>query len=93
MGNCGSNPKTDEGPVPIAEPVTKEIKVEQKEEEKVETKTEEKETTLVSDDKSLDTLLNQNVEEAQKTKEVKTEVDEIKTEENPKTEEAKKNAA
>ncbi|XP_019441031.1 PREDICTED: probable serine/threonine-protein kinase kinX isoform X2 [Lupinus angustifolius] len=89
MGNCGSNPKTDEGPVPVAQPVTKEIKTE--------------ETTHVIDDKSLDTLLNENVEEAQKTKEVKTEVDEIKAEtktdeikvqeENPKKEEAKKTEA
>lgn len=58
MGNCASNPKTNEGevPVPVPEPVTEEVKVEQRE-NKAEPKTEE--TPLASDEKSLGTLLNE----------------------------------
>lgn len=55
MGNCASNPKTDEGeeaPVPVSEPVTEEVKVEQQEEDKAEENAE-------SDDKSLGTLLTE----------------------------------
>nr|KYP48605.1 hypothetical protein KK1_029758 [Cajanus cajan] len=54
MGNCGSNPKTNESPE-LPEPhVTEEDKVEQK--ENVETNTEE---TPNSDNKSLATFLNE----------------------------------
>ncbi|KAJ1402297.1 EKN protein [Sesbania bispinosa] len=105
MGNCGSNPKTNEGPEPVQvpEPVTEEVKVEQGK-ENVETKTEE---TPNEDNKSLGTLLNENVEEPKKTEEVKVEAVEVKAEtkeevaktdevkvqeEKPKTEEAKTEA-
>jgi len=59
MGNCGSNPKTNEGPldVPVPKPVTEEINVEQRETEAtVETKTEE---TLNDENKSLKSLLDE----------------------------------
>jgi len=53
MGNCGSNPKTNEGLEPVSvpesapEPVTEEVKVGATEE------------TPVEDNKSLNTLLNE----------------------------------
>jgi len=53
MGNCGSNPKTSEGPEPVSMPepapvpVTEEVKVGAIEE------------TPVEDNKSLNTLLNE----------------------------------
>jgi len=56
MGNCAGNPRTDESdaPVPVPEPVTEEVKVEQPAEE-----TKAEETAKSSDDKSLGTLLNE----------------------------------
>lgn len=64
MGNCGSAPKTNEGPepepVPVPGPVTKVVKAEPEStavDANVETKTEEKETPN-EDNKSLITLLN-----------------------------------
>ncbi|XP_004504754.1 uncharacterized protein [Cicer arietinum] len=72
MGNCGSNPKTNEGTEP--EPVPEEVNVGGATEE-----------TPNEDNKSLSTLLNENVEDAKKPEEVK---DEPKEEE-PKTEEVK----
>ncbi|CAK8578094.1 unnamed protein product [Lathyrus sativus] len=70
MGNCGSNPKTNEGPVPVPLPVsaTKEVKAERAVEE-----------TLIDEIKSLKTLLNENVEEGKKP-EVKAEAKEVKAE-------------
>ncbi|CAL5213678.1 unnamed protein product [Lathyrus oleraceus] len=71
MGNCGSNPKTDEGHESVPLPVP-EVKVEHAVEEK-----------------SLNTLLNENVEEGKKPEEVKVEAEEVKAEpkkEEPKTE-------
>lgn len=47
MGNCASNPKTNESNAPVPEPVAEEVKVE-------ETKPEE-----TADEKSLGTLLNE----------------------------------
>ncbi|KAK7400266.1 hypothetical protein VNO78_11469 [Psophocarpus tetragonolobus] len=85
MGNCGSNPKTNEGPeVAVPEPVSE---VEQKERETtVETNTDE--TT----DKSLGTLLNEKVEEAP-TKEEEPKTEELNIqEEKPKPEETKTQA-
>ncbi|XP_020233856.1 uncharacterized protein LOC109813961 [Cajanus cajan] len=85
MGNCGSNPKTNESPE-LPEPhVTEEDKVEQK--ENVETNTEE---TPNSDNKSLATFLNERAEEAAKVEEVKGEAK--AEEEKPKAEEAKTEA-
>lgn len=60
MGNCGSAPKTNEGPEPVPEPVTEVVKVELEStavDANVETKTAEKETPN-EDNKSLSTLLN-----------------------------------
>ncbi|CAJ2678034.1 unnamed protein product [Trifolium pratense] len=77
MGNCGSNPKTNEGSeptVPIS--ITEEVKVEHATEE-----------APVEDNKSLSTLLNENVDVAKKTEEVKVEAEEVKAE--PKEEESK----
>ncbi|XP_047169002.1 uncharacterized protein LOC124837624 [Vigna umbellata] len=72
MGNCGSNPKTNEGPSDIPEPVTEEVEVEHKESEaNIETKTEE--TLTDAENKSLRNLLDEKVEEALKTEEVKAE--------------------
>ncbi|KAL9329119.1 hypothetical protein ACSQ67_004122 [Phaseolus vulgaris] len=105
MGNCGSNPKTDEGPMDMPEPMTREIKVEQKENElntdtnKEETLNDNKEETLNdSDNKSLRNLLDEKVDEAPKIEEVKAEAkaEEPKTEvvkveeEKPKAEEEAK---
>lgn len=66
MGNCGSNPKTKEGPEPVPEPVTvnEEVKVEQQGKEittdpNVGTKTEEAHN---EDNKSLGSLLNEVIE-------------------------------
>ena len=85
MGNCGSNPKTDEGPEPVPlpapVPVTEEVKVDHAVEE-----------TPIEDNKTLSTLLNENVEEAKKSEEVKPEAEEVKIEpknEEPKVEELK----
>lgn len=60
MGNCGSNPKTNEGPEAVPEPVIEEVKVEQKEssEANVETKLKDQ-TPNDSEIKSLGTLLNE----------------------------------
>ncbi|KAK7368758.1 hypothetical protein VNO80_10788 [Phaseolus coccineus] len=81
MGNCGSNPKTDEGPLDMPEPVTEDIKVQQKENEpNIETNKEE--TLNDSDNKSLRNLLDEKVDEEPKIEEVKAEA---KAEE-PKTE-------
>ncbi|KAL2343730.1 hypothetical protein Fmac_005015 [Flemingia macrophylla] len=80
MGNCGSNPKTNEGRE-LPEPhVTEEVKVEQKGnvETNVQTKTEE-----TPENKSLATFLNEKAEEGPKIEEVKDE---------PKAEEAKTEA-
>jgi len=58
MGNCGSNPKTDEGPLDIPKPVTREVQLENKESEaNVDTKTEE--TLTDAENKSLRTLLDE----------------------------------
>lgn len=56
MGNCAGNPRTDESdaPVPVPEPVTEEVKVEQQAKE-----TKAEETVKASDDKSLGTLLSE----------------------------------
>lgn len=58
MGNCGSNPKTNEGPEPVPEIKNEEVKVEQVQESEanVEKKTEE---TPNEDNQSLSTLLNE----------------------------------
>lgn len=52
MGNCGSNPKTDEGPEPVplpaSVPVTEEVKVDHAVVE-----------TPIEDNKTLSTLLNE----------------------------------
>ncbi|KAK2383610.1 hypothetical protein P8452_38707 [Trifolium repens] len=71
MGNCGSNPKTNEGlePVPVPVPVTEEVKVEHATEQ-----------GSVEDNKTLSTLLNENVEVAKKAEEVKVEAEEVKAE-------------
>ncbi|KAK7363192.1 hypothetical protein VNO77_05323 [Canavalia gladiata] len=77
MGNCGSNPKTDEGPEPVEEPVAEDVQVEQRESvPNPDTKTEE--TPKDSDNKCLGNLLNEKEEEAAKTEKVKAEA---KTEE------------
>ncbi|XP_061364553.1 uncharacterized protein LOC133307985 [Gastrolobium bilobum] len=85
MGNCASNPKTNEGDAPLPEPVTEEVKVEQQEnkvEENAVTKTEE--TPEASDEKSLSTLLNEKEAEKveAKTEEAKVEAktEEVKVE-------------
>jgi hypothetical protein len=54
MGNCAGRPKTSESDVPVPEPVTEEVKVEQQAEE-----TKAEETVEVSEEKSLSTLLNE----------------------------------
>ncbi|CAJ1935970.1 unnamed protein product [Sphenostylis stenocarpa] len=96
MGNCGSNPKTnEEGLENVPKPVTEEVKVDQNQSEaNVETTTEE--TTNDSDNKSLRTLLNQKVEDSPKTEEVKAEEPKIEVvkieEEKPKAEGAKTEA-
>jgi len=61
MGNCAGNPKTDESdaPIPVPEPVTEEVKVEQPVEEKKAEETKAEETAKASEDKSLGTLLNE----------------------------------
>ncbi|WJX46654.1 hypothetical protein P8452_33433 [Trifolium repens] len=76
MGNCGSNPKTNEGPESVPVPVSEEVKAEHATEE-----------GSVEDNKTLSTLLNENVEGAKKTEEVKVEAEEVKAE--PKEEESK----
>ncbi|CAI8617850.1 unnamed protein product [Vicia faba] len=80
MGNCGSNPKTDEGPEPVPlpapVPVTEEVKVEHAVKE-----------TPIEDNKSLITLLKENVEESKKKEGVKAEAKEVKAE--PKIEKPK----
>jgi hypothetical protein len=55
MGNCAGRPKTNESDVPVPEPVTEEVKVEQQAEE---TKAEET-VEVISEEKSLSTLLNE----------------------------------
>ncbi|KAK7319374.1 hypothetical protein RJT34_04095 [Clitoria ternatea] len=91
MGNCGSNPKTNEGPetLPEPQPATEEVKVQH-------SNTDDTPDPSDSDNKSLASLLNKKVEEAHKREEVKAEPkaeepknEEVKVqEENPKTEEA-----
>jgi hypothetical protein len=48
MGNCGSNPKTNEGLEPVPVPVNEEVKVEHATEQ-----------GSVEDNKTLSTLLNE----------------------------------
>ncbi|XP_057430687.1 uncharacterized protein LOC130723601 [Lotus japonicus] len=89
MGNCASNPKTNEGDAPAPEPaVTEEVKVEQQENTKAEEET-------------LGNLLNENGEteavaeqgEAKNEEEKKPETEEVQVEANveekSETEEAK----
>ncbi|KAG4999565.1 eukaryotic peptide chain release factor GTP-binding subunit-like [Glycine soja] len=84
MGNCGSNPKTNEA---VPEPVTEQVKVEQNEQ------TSEANVLETPENKSLGTLLNQKVEEEPKTEEVKAEPKpEEPQEEKSKAEEAKSEA-
>ncbi|XP_027338081.1 uncharacterized protein LOC113852019 [Abrus precatorius] len=83
MGNCASNPKTNEDEVPVPEPmpVTEEVKVEQQEnkaEDFPEAKIEDSPLPVSSDDNSLATLLNENGEKKEEQGEVK---EESKTEE------------